>query len=703
MLETPIVRLLRREDKLALNSAVPLIPVVRRSRGPALVFALLFGSFLPTAANPVPQVNPNNPASLKNLTLEELSQIQVTTPTKAPAQAFQSPIAIYVITGDEIRRSGATSIPEALRLAPGVEVERIDSGRWSIGIRGFGSRLTRSVLVLIDGRTVYTTLFAGTYWEAQQVDMPDIDRIEVIRGPGGVIWGPNAVDGVINVITKSSTETKGLLVEARTGDVDLGETSIRYGGSKGTAFTYRMYAQASTEAHEYHVDGHDYDAWRYAQLGFRADWAEGRHGSFTLQGDGYMENVGEGAGAVSYTPPYSQTLYGLEHLSGVNILGRWQRAFSSGNDIQIQGYIDHTNHRELNLADYRTTYDLDYLQRLKVGKIQEVSFGLGARIIPIYDPIVVSGITFTPIHRTDQLYTAFLQDEITVVPNRVMLTVGTKLLHTNFTTFEPEPSARLAWTPTRNQTVWAAFTHAVRTPSDAEENFTLSGYIGATPSGLQAFAAFLPNTNFAPEQLNGYEVGYRRLLKKNVLVDFAGFANHYHDLFDEELISGSFSLSDTPPPSHLLLPAQFRNGLDGHTIGFEIAPEWRPTKFWRLRGSYSYLDLVLRKSPTSGDIGTIPGIEGGSPKHEIMAQSAFDLGKRLQLDLSYRYISALEALGIRAYSTGDARLAWQVRPNLEFSLTGQNLLQPYHVEYTADAGPNVAIRRSAYLQLTWTK
>lgn len=645
----------------------------------------------------------NNPANLKNLTLEQLSQIEVTTPSKEPEPAFRSPVAIYVITGDDIRRSGATSIPEALRLAPGVEVARIDSNRWSIGIRGFGTRLTRSVLVLIDGRTVYTTLFAGTYWEAQDTDMLDIDRIEVIRGPGGVIWGPNAVDGVINVITKNSRDTQGLLVSALGGNINLGNATIRYGGGNGSGYTYRVYAKAFADAHEHHFDGNNYDAWRSAQAGFRMEWDEGSRGEFTLQGDGYDEKAGEGAGVVSYTPPYSQTLYGYEYLSGANILGRWHRTFSANNDIQIEAYVDHTNHRELNLADYRTTYDLDYMQRLRPDSRQQISFGLGVRVIPIYDPIVVSGLTFTPIHRTDQLYTAFFQDEIALVPERLTLTLGTKLLHTNFTMFEPEPSARLAYTLTRNQTLWAAFTHAVRTPSDAEENFTLSGYIGPAASGLQAFAAFLPNPNFAPEQLNGYELGYRRLFGKTVLVDFAGLLNHYHDLFDEELITDTFSLSDSPPPLHLLLPAQFRNGLLGHTTGFEMAPEWRPKKFWRLRGSYSYLDLILQKSPTGNALNTIPSIEGGSPKHEFMAQSAFDLGKKWQLDLSFRYVSALWGLGIPAYSTGDARLAWRLRPDLELSLAGQNLLQPYHLEYVADAGPNVAIKRSAYLRLIWTK
>ena len=685
---------------------MPLPALARSSCRLLWLFALVFASLVSAVAkaDPGDVPDPDNPAGLKKLSLEQLSQIEVTTPSKEPKSAFQLPVAIYVITGEDIRRAGATSIPEALRLAPGVEVERIDSNRWSIGIRGFDSRLARSILVLIDGREVYTTYYAGTYWEAQDTDMMDIDRIEVIRGPGGVIWGPNAVDGVINVITKSSKETQGLLVSALGGNVNQGAVTVRYGGGNGSDFTYRVYAKSFADGHEYHSDGNNFDAWRSVQTGFRMEWNEGNKGNFTLLGDGYVEKAGEVTGAVSNTSPYLGNLYGYEYLSGANIIGRWQRTFSPGNDIQVQAYVDRTNHRELDLADYRTTYNIDYLQRVEPDSRQQISFGLGARIIPIYDPIIFPGLTFTPIHRTDQLDTAFFQDEIALVADRLTLTLGTKLVHTNFTEFEPEPSARLAWTPSANQTIWAAYTHAVRTPSDAEENFTFGAYEQYNPAALlQTLAAFLPNHKFAPEQLNGYELGYRRLLRKNILIDFAGFFNHYHDLFDEELVFPGITLSDNPPPEHVLFNGQFRNGLMGHTTGFEIAPEWRPAKVWRLRGSYSYLDLVLEKTPTSGDIGTIPSLEGGSPKHQVMAQSAFDLGSKVQLDLSYRYITALSALGIPAYPTVDARLAWQVRPNLELALAGQNLLQTHHIEYAADTGPDIGIRRSAYLQLTWTK
>jgi iron complex outermembrane receptor protein len=659
----------------------------------------LYLAFIPIASGDTPQTGPGD---FKSMTLEELSQIDVTTPSKEPVKAFQTPAAIFVITGEDIKRSGATSIPEALRLAPGVEVARIDSNKWSIGIRGFGSRLSRSVLVLIDGRTVYTTLFDGTYWEVQDTFMDDIDRIEVIRGPGGTIWGPNAVNGVINVITKNSKDTKGMLANAGGGNYEQGFAGYRYGGGNGDDFSWRAYVKGFTRAPEDHPGGRNFDDWREWQTGFRMDWAEPKRGDFTLQGDLYMEKAGESVQATSYTAPYSQIVYGNEALSGGNIMGRWQKTLAGGSDIQLQIYYDRTNRLEPNVQDIRNTFDVDFLQRFRVPGRQEISWGLGARAAHADNPTVVSGLTFVPAIRTDQLYSAFLQDEIGLIDKRLTFIAGTKLLRTNFTGFELEPSGRLLWTPSDKQTFWTAFTHAVRTPSDVEENFYLLGFVGIAPNGTPELARFNANPNFAPEQLNGYELGYRRLIGKNISLSMASFYNHYHDLLDEE-ITGGFFLEDTPPPVHLLLPAQFRNGLLGYTKGVEVVPEWRPTSFWRLRGSYSYLHMNLGRSPGSGDIGTAPGIVGSSPQHEAWVQSSFDVTKVIQLDLTYRYVSALPGQLVPAYSTGDVHFAWRFRPEFEIALVGQNLLQPSHPEFGGDPGPLVGIKRSAYAKLSWSR
>jgi iron complex outermembrane receptor protein len=658
------------------------------------------------AASPArPDVPANSPEAadaLKNLSLEELSRIEVITPSKEPVKAFKSPVAIYVITGEQIKRSGATCIPEALRLAPGVEVARIDSSKWSIGIRGFGSRFSRGVLVLIDGRTVYTTLLAGTYWEVQDTNMDDIDRIEVIRGPGGTIWGPNAVNGVINVITKDTKDTQGALASVGGGNYEQGFSNVRYGGGDGKDFTYRFYGKAFTRGPEDHSDGRNFDDWREVQGGFRMDWTRDPTESFTFQGDMYGEEDGESVQAISYTPAYSRIVDANAQLSGGNVLARWKKTLSGADDIQVQAYYDKTNRGEPNFGEVRSTFDLDFLQRLRLPARNEISWGAGTRFSLADDLEVVSGLTFQPAKRTDQLLTGFLQDQIGLVENKLDLILGTKLLHTNFTGFGAEPSARMVWTPDDKNTFWAAFTHALRTPSDAEENFYLSGFIGIAPDGTPEFARFNANTHFVPEQLNGYELGYRRLIGPNLYLDFAGFYNNHHDLFDEE-ITGPFYLESDPMPLHYLLPAQFGNGLLGTTKGGEIAPEWRITTFWQLDGSYSFLQMDIRPAPLSGDVGTAPGINGSSPKHEVTIHTALDFSKTVKFDADWRYVSVLPGQLVPAYSTADARLAWRFNRQFELSFVGNNLLQPSHPEFGGDPGPLVLIKRNAYAQLRWER
>ena len=668
-----------------------------RSRFPFLLLLLTCSAGLSFPDSPQP--DPAGPAALKQMSLEELSQIDITSVSKEPKEAFQTPVAIYVITSDDIRRSGANSIPEALRLAPGVEVARIDANKWSVGIRGFGSRLSRSVLVLIDGRTVYTTLLAGTYWEVQDTVMDDIDRIEIIRGPGGTIWGPNAVNGVINIITKDTKDTHGALVTAGGGNVEQGFGSFRYGGGNGKDLNYRFYTKGFTRGPQHHADDKNFDDWRGAQAGFRMDWNKQNRDTFSLQGDVYRIEAGQRVTATSYTQPFQRDIDANAPLSGGNIMAKWRRLLSPGNDIQFQVYYDRTNRHEANFGELRDTFDFDFVQHVGFLGRQQLTWGTGARFSHGDDLQVVSGLTFLPSQRTDQLFTAFVQDEFPLIERRLALTFGTKMLRTNFTGFNFEPSARLSWTPGKNQTFWAAFTHAVRTPSDAEEDFFLSG-LTPIPANLPVFARFNANNGFVPEQMNGVELGYRHLMGEKALLDVATFYNHYHDLFDEEL-TGGIVLESDPPPTHYLLPAQFGNGLLGTTKGFEIAPEVRPAGFWRLRSSYSFLMMQIHRAPGSRDIGTGPGITGASPRHQALVQSSFDVSKNFSLDLTYRYISALTAQSVPGYSTGDIRFGWRLNRNLELSLNGRNLLQPDHPEFSNDPGGLVGIRRSFFAKLTW--
>ena len=645
---------------------------------------------------------------LKKLTLEQLGNVKVTSVSKEPEQVWNTPAAIYVITEDDIRRSGAINIPEALRLAPGVEVARIDGNKWSIGIRGFGSRLARSVLVLIDGRTVYTTLLAGTYWEVQDLVLSDIDRIEVIRGPGGTIWGPNAVNGVINIITKNSRDTHGQLVSAGGGNVNQGFFNVRSGGGNGQGFNYRVYGKGFTRGPEFHADGKNFDDWRAARTGFRMDWNGENQNGFMLEGDLYDERAGESVVATSYTPPFSQILDANARLSGGNITARWKKQLSYRSDMQLEAYYDRTNRREPNFGDLRDTFDVDFLQRQKLPGRQRLSWGTGARFSHGNELEVVSGLTFDPPQVTDRLLTAFVQDELDLIPNRLSLIGGTKLLNTNFSDFEAEPSVRLLYTPSKKQTAWASFTRAVRTPADVERDFFLSGFIGFAPGGLPFFARFNANRNFQPEKLKGYEAGYRRLIGSRVYVDVAAFFNQYNDLFSQEITGPTF-LETTPPPlgdniaapPHLLLPARFGNGLEGTTSGVEIAPEWKPASFWRLRGSYSFLAMHIEPKPGSLDIGTSLPTQNSSPGHQVYAQSSFDFPKNISLDVIYRYVSSLPAQGVKPYSTADVTWSWGISEHYRLTIAGQNLLRPHHAEFGGDPTGIVEIRRGVYGKIAW--
>lgn len=655
---------------------------------------------LPTAAaakNTAEQTD----QSLKSLSLEQLGNIEVTSVTKEPEEVWQTPAAIYVITQQDIQRSGATSIPEALRLAPGVEVARISSDQWAIGIRGFTSRLSRSVLVLIDGRIVYSPLTAGVYWEVQDTMMEDIDRIEVIRGPGGTIWGPNAVNGVINIITKNSKDTQGGLVAGGAGNTLQGFGEARYGGSRGPDFTYRIYGKGFAHAPEYHSNGINYDWWQAGQAGFRVDWKHGTRDSYTLQGDGYLQAAGENVSTSSYNPPANYVFNNYAHLSGANVLWRWQRVLGENKDLHLTAYYDRTVRHELNFGDERNTVDVDFVDEFPLPR-QQISWGGGAYVSHGEEIQILTGLMFVPPVRTDQFYTAFIQDRIALVRNRLSLIAGPRLIKTNYTGVLVEPSVRLLYTPTATQSLWAGFTQAVRTPADVERDFYLASRIDTPANGLPSpfFARFNANRNFQSERLNGYEAGYRRLIGRTVYLDIAAFFNQYRNLLSEDIIGAPF-LETSPAPPHFLLPAGFGNGLIATTEGGEVAPEWKPTSIWRLRGSYSFLEMHVKKAPGSLDIGSAPSVQGSSPEHQVMVQSSLDLPKSVSFDAQVRYVSKLPALLVPAYWTADATVGYNLTKELHVAVVGHGLFQPRHYEFSYDPNGLVGIQRSVFGRFTW--
>jgi iron complex outermembrane receptor protein len=638
-----------------------------------------------------PQEEQTNGVSLKQLSLAELGNVEVTTTSKEPEQIWKTSAAIYVLSQADIRRSGATSIPEVLRLVPGVEVARINSNIWSVAIRGFGSAFSKSVLVLIDGRSVYTPLFAGVYWDVQNVLLDDVERIEVIRGPGGTIWGSNAVNGVINIITKNTKDTHGTYASASSGNIDRSGDAIRYGGGQGKNVDYRGYAMGFGRTPEFHSDGNNYDAWQFGQAGFRTDSRLTDHDTMTVQGDFYKGNVGQQVSIGSYSPPAQLNVDGTEDVSGGNLLGRWRHELGTTSDLQVQAYYDRTYRLGPQVGETRNTFDIDLIHHFVLAQRHEMIWGFGARWSPSEIIQTVPTVNFTPHHQDDNIYSAFVQDQIAIVQNKLWLTLGSKFEHNIFTGWETEPSGRVLWTPTSHQTLWAAVTRAIRTPSRIDEDLQLTGFVSAPPP---IYICVCDNAKFVSETLLSYEAGYRKLVSSRIYLDIAAFHNKYNDL--TSFGNPTISLTATPPPLAILVSLPFANGIMGSTNGGEISPEWKATHWMEVKATYSYVTMNLEDKPTHTKTGYVSMYEGSSPHNEATAQILFNLPKGFEFDPTYRYVGGLPALGVNAYQTADARLGWHFAKMFDLSIAGQNLFQPRHAE-----SGSVLVKRSAYAQITW--
>jgi iron complex outermembrane receptor protein len=645
---------------------------------------------------------------LKQMSLAQLGDVSVTSVSKEPEKAHQAPAAVYVLTQEDIRRSGATNIPEVLRLVPGVEVARIDSDHWSVGIRGFGSEFSKSVLVLIDGRSVYSPLFSGVYWNVQNVMLEDVDRIEVIRGPGGTIWGANAVDGVINIITKSAKDTHGLLVSTSGGNVDMGAGAFRYGGGNGKGFDFRAYGMGFGRAAEFHPDHSSFDEWQMGQGGFRTDSQLNDRDTLTLQGDMYKGYDGERVTVSFYAPPSEQTLNDAHNVAGGNLLGSWHRQIDENSDFQFQSYYDRTSRLSPQLDEIRNTLDVDFLYQRNLHGRHDLLIGAGARWSPDNITAKFATLNFVPNQETDSIYSWFLQDTIALVPDKLSVILGSKFEHNNYSGFEVQPNARVLWTPSDRQTMWAAVTRAVRTPSRLDQDLQLTDFLSAVPP---LFLRVMGSKSFKSEQLLGTEAGNRTLIAGNLYFDEAFFYNNYNDLYGYG--PAATLVETTPAPTHIVLEVPLANANAGDTAGVEIGPDWKPVDWWELKGSYSYLHLYVHDKP--GVAGTLDPLitssdNGSSPHHQLETQSLLDLPHRFEFDLTYRFVSALPgetaAAGspsVKAYSTGDARIGWHPSEAVDVSFVGQNLFQPQHAEFGGDDGPLVGIRRSYYAKITWKR
>jgi iron complex outermembrane recepter protein len=640
------------------------------------------------------------------MSVEDLMNLQVTSVSKRSQKLADAAAAVFVITQDDIRRSGATSIPEALRMVPGLQVARIDENKWAIASRGFNGRFDNKLLVLIDGRSVYTPLFSGVYWNVQDVMLEDVERIEVIRGPGATLWGANAVDGVINIITKSSKSTQSALVTAEAGSEQRGSTDVRYGGKASENTYYRAYAKYFNIGPSLYPNSNiaANDNWDALRGGFRADWTPTGPNSITLQGDIHRSGFGETLTVPSLTAPFSSTFPNQGVFSGGDILGRWNHSFETSS-MSLQMYYDHTNLVDNSLfVDRENIFDIDFQHSFHPGTRQEVVWGLEYRAIADSNQSS-STVSIQPNQLTTNQFSSFAQDEISFLDKRIKLTLGSKLEHAPFTGFEVEPNARVLWSVTKNQAIWTAVSRAVRTPAITEEGLRLnSGVIppGAptNPTPLPEVLAVEGNHQFQSEDLLAYEAGYRVQLTSTLSADLATFYNQYSNLRTAE--PGQPFIEGSPVPTDIVVPFLAANKMSGGTYGGELFADWRVMPQWRLLGSYSYLQMSLHKNADSLD--PLPdNPAGSSPRNQMYLRSSLDLGKHLEHDFIVRYVGELSGLNIPGYSSLDTHFTWKTGSGFDFSIGSQNLLDNRHLEFLPDfinTAPT-QVKRTVYGQITW--
>ncbi|MCP4408633.1 MAG: TonB-dependent receptor [Gammaproteobacteria bacterium] len=662
----------------------------------------------PSSANSRP-----DPMGLTELSLEELLNIEVTSVSKKSQSLSEAAAAVFVITQDDIRRSGATNIPEALRMAPGVQVARLDSNKWAVSVRGFNGYFANKLLVLMDGRTLYTPSFSGVLWEKQDTVMEDIERIEVIRGPGATLWGANAVNGVINIITKSAKDTQGLLLSIGGGTEERAFGTLRYGGTFADGQShYRVYGKYFDRDGSIDQAGNDNDdEWQMGRGGFRLDWNATDDDSVILVGNIFDGDGNEIVNRKSLTPPHNSSVASAQDMDGGDLLTRWERNLEEGSELSLQLYYDHSEKNTFIYEFKQDIIDVDFQHRFPLVERHDIIWGLGYRF---YSDKLNETLTaqFNPERRDLNFYSGFIQDDISLIPEQLRLTLGSKVEHNDLSGFEIQPNIRLLWLPDKHSSLWASVSRAVRTPSRVEQDLVLVQDITGVGEPLNPFPVPIVtmlngNRDFDSEELLAYEIGYRLQLNPQFGIDTTVFYNEYDKLRSPRLGSPQCSPAGTfpgcfPPLSNsVITPLNLTNEMKGDTHGLEIVGDWRVSPMWHLQAAYTYLKMDL-ETHNDDPLG-VEFVEGQSPNHQASLRSSTDLAHNIELGLWLRYVDRLSNLAINSYVTLDTRLAWWPQEDLELSVIGQNLFDSQHPEFTSEISniPPLEIQRSVYAQLRW--
>jgi len=638
---------------------------------------------------------------LTDRSLEDLMNIKVTSVSKTEQTLSRTASAIFVITAEDIRRSGATNIPDLLRMVPGMDVAQINANTWAISARGLNSRFSNELLVLVDGRNVYTPTFGGVFWDVLDMPFEDIERIEVIRGPGATIWGANAVNGVINIITRKASETRGGMLVAGGGNLDQGFGTAQYGGSLGKSTDYRVFAKYLNQDHMPGLTGQDGgDGWHLLRGGFRTDSNLSAKDTLMFQGDVYTGEEGNPASLLaSITSPGPQYTDLIVPLSGGFLQSVWNHAISARSDTTLQISFD-TYERDDQLREDRKTIALDFQHHLAWGTRQEVVWGANYRDTDS-DSHGILQFSLNPADVNMQLFSFFFQDEIALVQNKLRLTGGVRLDHNYYTGFNLLPSVRVAWSPSTRHMFWAAISLSNRTPAetDAASRINFGGFTG--PGGVPTLAALIGNPHFDDEVLTAYNLGYRTSIFSNLSIDFAPY---YGDYTHQETTEPAVPFFETSPaPPHLVLPVTYENLMHGEAHGLEMAVNWKATTRWTLSPGFAFEQIHMHLAPTSKDTGSVLDAEGGSPVNSAQLRSHLDLRRGFSWDASAYFVDRLRSGEVPSYTRVDTGLTWRWTEHLSSSVFGQNLVKDRHLEFVDGIGSVIStlIKRSAYAKVTW--
>ncbi len=649
---------------------------------------------------------------LAQMSIEDLMDIKVTSVSKKVQNLSDSAAAIFVITNEDLRHSGVTTIADALRMVPGLNVARIDANKWAVNSRGSNSRFADKLLVLVDGRSVYTPRFSGVYWEIQDLLLEDVERIEVIRGPGATLWGANAVNGVINVITKIAVDTQGGLLSVGGGNQEQAFAAARYGTSLAEGTYARLYAKAfERDEFKYQSGGDAGDGWGRLHSGFRLDSALTAKDSVAMHGDIYKSDIDQQIDLPSWTwyPPegFSQFISDTTKASGGNLVTRWQHVVSSKSDFVLQAYYDRNERQDAIYHDKQESFDLDFQHRFAASDRHDILWGARYHLNQS-DFTNTAWLVSTPEDSSDDLYSLFLQDEIMLLPERFWLTLGTKLEHNDSSGYEVQPSARILWTPHEKHTLWAAVARAVRTPSQIEQFLHHIQRIFSNPNSFDPASMFfnplnpMPvalvmngDTDFGSEKMMAYELGYRVVPEQDISVDVAFFYNEYDKLREFEPQAPTFN------GTYIEQLYQIRNAIAAHSYGGELAVVWQATERMKLDLAYSYLDSDM-------DDGEQVGHE---PRHQTSLRGMVNLRQDLDFNFWLRYVDNVNSIYLGAasgeydigeYTTLDLRLAWRPASTLELSLVGQNLLESDHLEFVQENFTRpTEVARGVYGKMTY--